>query len=62
MWEVFPPTYVAAYDQVDIGAQFTVTDNLNLFVDAINITDETVYVYGRTDDQPLYCWSIRTAI
>jgi len=49
-----PPTYVAAYDQVDIGAQFTVTDNLNLFVDAINITDETVYVYGRTDDQPLF--------
>jgi TonB-dependent receptor len=49
-----PPTYVDAYDQIDIGAQFTLTENLNLFVDAINVTDETTYVYGRTKAQPLF--------
>lgn len=49
-----PPTYVEAYDQIDIGAQFTVTDNLNVFFDAINITDETTYVYGRSQSQPLF--------
>jgi len=49
-----PPTYVAEYDQIDIGAQFTLTDNLKLFVDAINVTDETTYVYGRTESQPLF--------
>jgi TonB-dependent receptor len=49
-----PPTYVDAYDQIDIGAQFTLTENLNLFVDAINVTDETSYVYGRTKAQPLF--------
>lgn len=49
-----PPTYVKEYDQIDIGAQFAVTDNLKLFIDAINVTDETVYVYGRSKGQPLF--------
>jgi outer membrane receptor protein involved in Fe transport len=49
-----PPTYVKEYDQIDIGAQFAVTDNLKLFIDAINVTDETVYVYGRSEGQPLF--------
>lgn len=48
------PTYVAAYDQIDIGAQFTIAENLNLFIDAINVTDETTYVYGRSESQPLF--------
>ena len=30
------------------------TDNLTIFADAINITDETTYVYGRSDSQPLF--------
>ena len=49
-----PPTYVGEYDQWDIGAQFQVTDNLSIFADAINITDETTYVYGRSESQPLF--------
>ena len=49
-----PPTYVGEYDQWDIGAQFHVTDNLSIFADAINITDETTYVYGRSESQPLF--------
>lgn len=49
-----PPTYVADYEQWDVGLQYSVTDNLRLFVDAINITDETTYVYGRSQSQPLF--------
>ena len=49
-----PPTYVEAYDQIDIGASYQVNDNLQLFLDAINITDETSYVYGRSRSQPLF--------
>jgi len=49
-----PPTFVGEYDQWDIGAQFNVTDNLSVFADAINITDETTYVYGRSESQPLF--------
>ena len=49
-----PPTFVGEYSQWDIGAQFHATDNLTIFADAINITDETTYVYGRSDSQPLF--------
>ena len=49
-----PPTFVGEYEQWDIGAQVNVTDNLKVFVDAINITDETNYVYGRSESQPLF--------
>ena len=49
-----PPTYVDSYDQIDIGASYTFGDNLQVFLDAINITDETTYVYGRTDGQVLF--------
>ena len=49
-----PPTYVDAYSQVDIGASYTFNENFKVFLDAINITDETAYVYGRTEAQPLF--------
>jgi TonB-dependent receptor len=49
-----PPTYVDEYDQIDIGASYTFGDNLQVFLDAINITDETTYVYGRTTGQVLF--------
>ncbi|MEL0088427.1 MAG: TonB-dependent receptor, partial [Halieaceae bacterium] len=49
-----PPTFTGEYEQWDIGAQFNVTDNLRIFLDAINITDETTYVYGRSKSQPLF--------
>ena len=39
-----PPTYVDEYDQIDIGASYTFGDNLQIFLDAINITDETTFV------------------
>lgn len=49
-----PPTYVDEYDQIDIGASYTFGNNLQVFLDAINITDETTYVYGRTTGQVLF--------
>ena len=49
-----PPTYVDEYDQIDIGASYTFGDNLQIFLDAINITDETTFVYGRTTGQVLF--------
>ena len=49
-----PPTYVDEYGQWDASLQFTFMENLNLFVDAINITDETRYVFGRSEGQPLF--------
>ena len=49
-----PPTYVDEYDQIDIGASYSFGDNLQVFLDAINITDETTYVYGRTTGQVLF--------
>ena len=49
-----PPTYVDEYGQWDASLQFFVNDNLRVFVDAINITDETTYVYGRSESQPLF--------
>jgi len=49
-----PPTYVDEYDQIDIGASYTFGENLQIFLDAINITDETTFVYGRTTGQVLF--------
>jgi TonB-dependent receptor len=48
------PTYVDEYGQWDLNASYWATDNLQLFVDVINLTDETAYVYGRQKDQPLF--------
>ena len=49
-----PPTYIDEYDQIDIGASYAFGDNLQIFLDAINITDETTYVYGRATGQVLF--------
>jgi TonB-dependent receptor len=49
-----PPTYVDEYGQWDLSVSYWATDNLQIFSDVINITDETTYVYGRTTDQVLF--------
>ncbi|MCY4012153.1 MAG: TonB-dependent receptor [Gammaproteobacteria bacterium] len=48
-----PPTYVAAYQQLDVSASYWITDALQVYVDAINLTDETTHVYGRDRLQTL---------
>ena len=49
-----PPTYVNEYEQWDLAANYWITDNLQIFMDAINITDETQHVHGRSDLQTLF--------
>jgi TonB-dependent receptor len=47
------PTNVEAYGQLDLGITYRATDNLTVYFSGINITEETVHVYGLTKDQVL---------
>jgi TonB-dependent receptor len=47
------PYQVDEYSQWDLSANYWATDNLQIFADIINLTDETVYTYGRTYEQTL---------
>ena len=49
-----PPTYVAAYQQLDVSASYWITDAMQVYVDAINVTDETTHLYGRDRLQTLF--------
>jgi TonB-dependent receptor len=51
---VGPPTYVNDYKQLDLNANWWVTPNVQVFVDALNLTNETRHVYGRTELQTLF--------
>ena len=48
------PTYVAAYQQVDLSASYWVNENWQVFFDGLNLTDETTHVYGRDKAQTLF--------
>lgn len=49
-----PPTNVAAYQQLDLSASYWVTDEVQVYLDALNVTDETTHVFGRSDIQTLF--------
>ena len=49
-----PPTYVAAYGQWDISASYDLNDQAVVYMDVINLTNETTHVYGRTKQQTLF--------
>ena len=56
-----PPTYVAAYGQLDLNASYKFFDDkLTAFVDVLNLTNETTYVYGRDKDQVLFATQLGT--
>jgi len=55
-----PPTYVDEYKQLDMNANYWVTDKLQVFVDILNLTNETTYVYGRQKDQILFASQLGT--
>ncbi|MDH5272682.1 MAG: TonB-dependent receptor, partial [Gammaproteobacteria bacterium] len=56
-----PPSYVAAYGQLDLNASYKFFDDkLTTFVDILNLTNETSYVYGRDKDQPLFATQLGT--
>lgn len=47
------PTQTQAYGQVDLSASYELNDNLTLFIDGINVTNEGYRLYGRTKNQVL---------
>ncbi|NVK11809.1 MAG: TonB-dependent receptor [Gammaproteobacteria bacterium] len=48
------PTYVAAYGQWDLNASYEIGEHFNVFVEALNVTNETTHVYGRDTMQTLF--------
>ncbi len=48
-----PPTHVGAYQQLDLSASYWVTENMQLYVDALNLNDQTTHVFGRAWMQTL---------
>jgi len=55
-----PPTYVADYQQWDLNASYRFNDNLQLFADVLNLTNETHHVYGRDKMQTLFATQLGT--
>ena len=51
---VGPPTYTGAYSQVDLSGNYWINENMQLFLDVLNLTDETSHVYGRSTLQTLF--------
>ncbi len=49
-----PPTNTGDYKQWDLSASYELNDSLQFFLDAINLTDETVHIYGRDEIQTLF--------
>ena len=55
-----PPTYTGAYEQYDLSANYWINDNMQVFLDVLNLTDETTYVYGRDKLQTLFAAQLGT--
>jgi TonB-dependent receptor len=53
-WNGPNPKYTDAYGQLDAFVGYNVTDNLNLFVEGINLTDEIQREHGRADEQAVF--------
>lgn len=47
------PTYVAEYDQVDIRLSYNLTEDMQIFLEGINVTDEMTRKEGRYSNQIL---------
>ncbi|MCP8900972.1 TonB-dependent receptor [Gilvimarinus xylanilyticus] len=48
------PVYTEAYGQVDISVNYDLTDNLSIFLEGLNITEEDIRVHGRTDNMLVF--------
>ena len=48
------PTFTDEYAQWDLAVNWWFTDNLQIFGDVINATDETTYTFGREQNQVLF--------
>ena len=47
------PTFVDEYHQLDMSASYDLTDQVSIFVEGINITEEHLIKHGRYDNQLL---------
>jgi len=47
------PIFVDAYDQWDISGSYDINENVSVFFEGINITDEIITKHGRYDNQML---------
>lgn len=47
------PINVAAYSQIDINVSYDITDNLSVFLEGLNVTEESGRTYGRDERQVL---------
>jgi outer membrane receptor protein involved in Fe transport len=45
------PNNIEAYGQWDMSASYDVNDNLTVFIEGINLTEETTRSYGRSTAQ-----------
>jgi TonB-dependent receptor len=45
------PVFTEAYSQIDISASYVVNDSVSVFIDGINITDESTRRHGRFSNQ-----------
>jgi TonB-dependent receptor len=52
------PGYTDAYGQLDLNVTYGVNDNLAVFAEAINLTEETQRIHGRNDNQLLFATQI----
>ncbi len=55
-----PPSYTDEYKQWDLSANYWYNDNLQIFADVINLTDEVTHVYGRSNLQTLFAAQLGT--
>jgi iron complex outermembrane receptor protein len=47
------PTYVRSYQQFDVSASYALNDNVSVFFEGVNITEENVLKHGRYPNQLL---------
>lgn len=47
------PQHTEAYGQWDVSASFEISENFTVFVEGLNITEETQRIYGRYEEQLL---------
>jgi TonB-dependent receptor len=47
-------TNVRAFDQIDLSARYRVTDNIEIYVEGLNLANEKLLKYGRFENHFLY--------
>ena len=55
-----PPTYISPYQQLDLSASYWFTDRMQVYLDVLNITNETTHVFGRDKLQTLFAAQLGT--